>query len=402
MEDEKQLVPVVTNDAAVNGPGQVRDDSRRAMEVLKGVGTLAAFSSVLSAMGAPARGARLTAAVEDPVDSLLQRMAQHEGQAALDKTLEAVIANVSAPPSASPARNHSRERALGKQEGLGAPAVPSSSCSDGISRLSDRLPSSYSPHHLKRSVVEAMQRQARKMCNYNKILATKKNLDHVNKILKAKKLQRQSRTGNNFVKRRPGRPRKYPMQAVVSMQAFQAARLVSQELDKRQESSSPLHLRPDTITDVIEAVVQSVNLNTDHRKGWKRKRWLAEEQARKRQKSLPEDEQESNKSFSEAVVEPPSPHDALGKPRESENTEQPLPSLAQREKKAPRPPKKKYQKAGLYSDVYKTTDQAHVRARGEQKVMLLSHYLDHFLLYEYENIILVENKNATLLSDGTL
>ncbi|XP_075593095.1 histone-lysine N-methyltransferase ASH1L isoform X1 [Balearica regulorum gibbericeps] len=310
----------------------------------------------LSVIGVPSRGARLATAGDDSVDSLLQRMAQHEGQATLDKTLEAVIANVSVPPSASPARNHNRERGLGKQDSLITPAIPSSSCSDSISLLSDRLPNSYSPHHLKRSVVEAMQRQARKMCNYNKILATKKNLDHVNKILKAKKLQRQSRTGNNFVKRRPGRPRKYPMQAVVSMQAFQAARLVSQELEKREESSSPLHLGPDTITDVIEAVVQSVNLNTDHRKGWKRKRWLAEEQARKRQKSLPEDEQESSKSFSETVAEPPSPHDALGKPHESENTEQPLPSLAQREKKAPRPPKKKYQKAGLYSDVYKTTD----------------------------------------------
>lgn len=265
------------------------------MVVSQGCSSLS-LSVCVPAMAAPARGGRLTAAVDDPVDSLLQRMVQHEGQAALDKTLEAVIANVSVPPSASPARNHSRERALGKQDGLVAPAIPSSSCSDSISLLSDRLPASYSPHRLKRSVVEAMQRQARKMCNYNKILATKKNLDHVNKILKAKKLQRQSRTGNNFVKRRPGRPRKYPMQAVVSMQAFQAARLVSQELDKREESSSsPLHLGPDTITDVIEAVVQSVNLNADHRKGWKRKRWLAEEQARKRQKPLPEDEQESNK-----------------------------------------------------------------------------------------------------------
>lgn len=243
-------------------------------------------------MGVPARGGRL-ASTDDPVDTLLQRMAQHDSQATLDKTLEAVMANVSVPPSASPARN--RERGLGKQDSLGAPAIPSSSCSDSISLLSDRLPNSYSPRHLKRSVVEAMQRQARKMCNYNKILATKKNLDHVNKILKAKKLQRQARTGNNFVKRRPGRPRKYPLQAVVSMQAFQAARLVSQELEKREESSSPLHLGPDTITDVIEAVVQSVNLNTDHRKGWKRKRWLAEEQARKRQKPLPEEEQESNK-----------------------------------------------------------------------------------------------------------
>ncbi|RMB93912.1 hypothetical protein DUI87_29648 [Hirundo rustica rustica] len=307
----------------------------------------------LSGAAGPARGARLAPAAEDSVDALLQRMAQQDGPPALDKTLEAVMANASAPPSASPGRNHSRERALGKQDGLGAAAVPGS---DGVSLLQERLPGGYSPRHLKRSVVEAMQRQARKMCNYNKILATKKNLDHVNKILKAKKLQRQSRTGNNFVKRRPGRPRKYPLQAVVSMQAFQAARLVSQELQDGEQSSSPLHLGPDTITDVIEAVVQSVNLNPEHRKGWKRKRWLPEEQARKRHKSLPEDEQESNKSFSETVAEPPSPHEALGKPPESETPEQPLPPLTQREKKAPRPPKKKYQKAGLYSDVYKTTD----------------------------------------------
>ncbi|NXB55612.1 ASH1L methyltransferase, partial [Struthidea cinerea] len=315
-----------------------------------------ALSLCVSGVAGPARSARLAPAAEDSVDTLLQRMAQQDGPPTLDKTLEAVMANVSAPPSASPARNHSRERALGKQDGLGAPAIAGSSCSDSISLLQERLPGSYSPRHLKRSVVEAMQRQARKMCNYNKILATKKNLDHVNKILKAKKLQRQSRTGNNFVKRRPGRPRKYPLQAVVSMQAFQAARLVSQELESREQSSSPLHLGPDTITDVIEAVVQSVNLNPEHRKGWKRKRWLPEEQARKRHKSLPEDEQESNKSFSETVAEPPSPHEALGKPPESETPEQPLPSLTQREKKAPRPPKKKYQKAGLYSDVYKTTD----------------------------------------------
>ncbi|XP_036253651.1 histone-lysine N-methyltransferase ASH1L isoform X4 [Molothrus ater] len=298
----------------------------------------------------PARAARLAPAAEDSVDALLQRMAQQDGPPPLDKGLEGVMGS---PPSASPARSHSRDRALGKQDGLGGASVPGS---EGISLLQERLPGSYSPRHLKRSVVEAMQRQARKMCNYNKILATKKNLDHVNKILKAKKLQRQSRTGNNFVKRRPGRPRKYPMQAVVSMQALQAARMVSQELQDRQPSSSPLHLGPDTITDVIEAVVQSVSLDPEHRKGWKRKRWLPEEQARKRHKSLPEDEQESNKSFSETVAEPPSPHEALGKPPESETPEQPLPPLSQREKKAPRPPKKKYQKAGLYSDVYKTTD----------------------------------------------
>ncbi|KAM6306992.1 LOW QUALITY PROTEIN: SET-binding protein-like [Podargus strigoides] len=63
----------------------------------------------------------------------------------------------------------------------------------------------------KRHEIEAIQCEVRKMCNYRKILSTKKNMDHVNKILKAKRLQRQSKTGNNFVKKRRGRPRKQPL-----------------------------------------------------------------------------------------------------------------------------------------------------------------------------------------------
>uniref|UniRef100_A0A672TEX6 SET binding protein 1 n=1 Tax=Strigops habroptila TaxID=2489341 RepID=A0A672TEX6_STRHB len=63
----------------------------------------------------------------------------------------------------------------------------------------------------KRCEIEAIQCEVRKMCNYTKILSTKKNLDHVNKILKAKRLQRQSKTGNNFIKKRRGRPRKQPL-----------------------------------------------------------------------------------------------------------------------------------------------------------------------------------------------
>ncbi|KAM4709361.1 SET-binding protein [Discoglossus pictus] len=63
----------------------------------------------------------------------------------------------------------------------------------------------------KRCEIEAIQCEVRKMCNYNKILSTKKNMDHVNKILKAKRLQRQSKTGNNFVKKKRGRPRKQPV-----------------------------------------------------------------------------------------------------------------------------------------------------------------------------------------------
>lgn len=38
------------------------------------------------------------------------------------------------------------------------------------------------------------------------------NFEHVQKILRAKRLQRQAKTGNNVVKRRPGRPRKQPLE----------------------------------------------------------------------------------------------------------------------------------------------------------------------------------------------
>ncbi|XP_036298649.1 histone-lysine N-methyltransferase ASH1L isoform X1 [Pipistrellus kuhlii] len=306
--------------------------------------------------GIPSRSPRLVSSGDDSVDSLLQRMVQHEDQEPLEKNIDAEVASACVPPSCSPGHSHSKERTMGKPDGLLVPAVPSDSCSNSISLLSEKLPSSCSPHHIKRSIVEAMQRQARKMCNYDKILATKKNLDHVNKILKAKKLQRQARTGNNFVKRRPGRPRKCPLQAVVSMQAFQATQFVSPELNEDEEGTA-LHLGPDTVTDVIEAVVQSINLNSEHKKGLKRKSWLLEEQAKKKQRPfLEQEEQENTKCFTEAAVEIPSPPETPAKPLEPESTLQPVLSLIPREKKVPRPPKKKYQKAGLYSDVYKTTD----------------------------------------------
>lgn len=38
------------------------------------------------------------------------------------------------------------------------------------------------------------------------------NFEHVQKILRAKHLQRQAKTGNNVIKRRPGRPRKQPLE----------------------------------------------------------------------------------------------------------------------------------------------------------------------------------------------
>ncbi|XP_058718503.1 SET-binding protein-like [Poecile atricapillus] len=77
-----------------------------------------------------------------------------------------------------------------------------SSASSAISPLKKRF---------KCHEIEAIQCEVRKMYNYIKILSTKKNLDHVNKILKAKQLQRQSKTGNNFIKKQRGHPRKQPL-----------------------------------------------------------------------------------------------------------------------------------------------------------------------------------------------
>ncbi|XP_061585045.1 SET-binding protein [Cololabis saira] len=56
----------------------------------------------------------------------------------------------------------------------------------------------------KRREVEQIQKDVRKMHPLN--------FDHVQKILRAKRLQRQAKTGNNVIKRRPGRPRKQPLE----------------------------------------------------------------------------------------------------------------------------------------------------------------------------------------------
>uniref|UniRef100_A0A8C8R5Y1 SET binding protein 1 n=1 Tax=Pelusios castaneus TaxID=367368 RepID=A0A8C8R5Y1_9SAUR len=94
-------------------------------------------------------------------------------------------------------------------ENVAVPSMPVLSLLPSSSATSDAA-SPPLKKRFKRREIEAIQCEVRKMCNYTKILSTKKNLDHVNKILKAKRLQRQSKTGNNFVKKRRGRPRKQP------------------------------------------------------------------------------------------------------------------------------------------------------------------------------------------------
>ncbi|KAJ3603581.1 hypothetical protein NHX12_028326 [Muraenolepis orangiensis] len=63
----------------------------------------------------------------------------------------------------------------------------------------------------KRREVEQIQKEVRRMSSLSNVLSSQRNFEHVQKILRVKRLQRQAKTGNNVVKRRPGRPRKQPL-----------------------------------------------------------------------------------------------------------------------------------------------------------------------------------------------
>lgn len=72
------------------------------------------------------------------------------------------------------------------------------------STVSSSLPGVPGKRRYKRREVEQIQKDVRRMHSLN--------FEHVQKILRAKRLQRQAKTGNNVVKRRPGRPRKQPVE----------------------------------------------------------------------------------------------------------------------------------------------------------------------------------------------
>uniref|UniRef100_A0A3Q1I6Q4 Ash1 (absent, small, or homeotic)-like (Drosophila) n=1 Tax=Anabas testudineus TaxID=64144 RepID=A0A3Q1I6Q4_ANATE len=207
----------------------------------------------------------------------------------------------------------------------------------------------------------------------------KHSLHHVNKILRAKKLQRQARTGNNVVKKRgPGRPRKHPLPSpppspppVVDM---------NQNRHRERVGEWPVGARGregDTVTDAIESVVQG-----QHRKGQKRKHWEGdgeeEEEEEEEDGAVEETEEQlpnreenlgnlvarsrtgtkpNHDSYFSSMESKPDGHCSPERPGTVSREEAPpMPIPSQREKRAARPPKKKFQKAGLYSDVYKTED----------------------------------------------
>ncbi|XP_067841371.1 SET-binding protein [Heptranchias perlo] len=171
---------------------------------------------------------------------------------------------------------------------------PSPSC-ESVQSLSS------SPRRkLKRREIEAIQCEVRKMCNYDKILATKKNLDHVNKILKAKRLQRQSKTGNNIVKKRRGRPRKHPVQPDDDF--TDQMPVLEKCVDLPSKRGLRYSLAPemlasasqDTIMDTIEAVICMVQQQEPKsEKGTKRKQKEEVGQKVKRHRKSKENEKEA-------------------------------------------------------------------------------------------------------------
>ncbi|XP_034561076.1 histone-lysine N-methyltransferase ASH1L isoform X1 [Notolabrus celidotus] len=220
----------------------------------------------------------------------------------------------------------------------------------------------------------------------HRTLPSKHSLHHVNKILRAKKLQRQARTGNNMVKKRgPGRPRKHPLPSPPPSPPPPVVEM-NQNRHKDRAGERPAVGRGkegDTVTDAIESVVQG-----QRRKGQKRKHWErcgedeeeeeeedgeveeTEERLPDREENpgnpmarsktgtgrswLTQDELQQFHGSMESKPDGPCPPELPGTTAREQAP--PIPITNQREKRPARPPKKKFQKAGLYSDVYKTED----------------------------------------------
>ncbi|CDQ72722.1 unnamed protein product [Oncorhynchus mykiss] len=199
---------------------------------------------------------------------------------------------------------------------------------------------------------------------------SKHSLHHVNKILRAKKLQRQARTGNNMVKKRgPGRPRKHPLPSPPPSPPPLAE--VTQTRHRERGGGA---WKGDTVTDAIESVVQGQFRKGQKRKHWERDREEEEEEEggeveeraldreenlgglgmRARSGWLTQEELHRFRSALEGKPDGPSSPECPG--TVSMEQAPPMPITSQREKRAARPPKKKFQKAGLYSDVYKMAD----------------------------------------------
>ncbi|XP_034455973.1 histone-lysine N-methyltransferase ASH1L isoform X1 [Hippoglossus hippoglossus] len=215
---------------------------------------------------------------------------------------------------------------------------------------------------------------------------SKHSLHHVNKILRAKKLQRQARTGNNVVKKRgPGRPRKHPLPSPPPSPPPVVELNPTRQRDRGGERPAGVRgWEGDTVTDAIEAVVQGQRRKGQKRKHWERDGDEEEEEEEEEdgeveetEERLPDREENLGNLVARAKTgtgrswltqeelqhfrgsmesKPDGPVSPECPGTVSREQAPPISIPSQREKRPARPPKKKFQKAGLYSDVYKTQD----------------------------------------------
>lgn len=155
------------------------------------------------------------------------------------------------------------------------------------------LPGVPGKRRYKRREVEQIQKDVRRMRSLN--------FEHVQKILRAKRLQRQAKTGNNVIKRRPGRPRKQPIEELEMSNRPEEDRVETRGLDmlssrrgdgrtlgmpvleRCDDSPGRLSLRPglapdsleysnhDSISATIETVVHQARSVPSLAKGGKRR-----------------------------------------------------------------------------------------------------------------------------------
>lgn len=96
-----------------------------------------------------------------------------------------------------------------------------------------------SKRRYKRREVEQIQNNVRRMHSLN--------FEHVQKILRAKRLQRQAKTGNNVIKRRPGRPRKQPLESAGASRLDEGLDLLSDRRANGRTLGMPILERCDNL-----------------------------------------------------------------------------------------------------------------------------------------------------------
>lgn len=104
---------------------------------------------------------------------------------------------------------------------------------------SSSLTGAASKRRYKRREVEQIQNNVRRMHSLN--------FEHVQKILRAKRLQRQAKTGNNVIKRRPGRPRKQSLESLGTSRLEEGLDLLSDKRPNGRTLGMPILERCDNL-----------------------------------------------------------------------------------------------------------------------------------------------------------